>query len=155
MGDPTSLPLLDTDSTDTPKIDIQTQIYIVSGTLGGVILLLILLVLALSLSIAKIKDQTKERQSKYELQNRPNDNFSSPRGYGVSDHVSSSYTNNAFNGGQEMEERAVDSKTTADRMGYEMYNGRANAENSNGDETDDSAVNIYSTRESLYTTENV
>ena len=45
------------------------------------------------------------------------------------DHVSSSYTNNAFNGGHEMEERAVDSKTTADRMGYEMYNGRANAEN--------------------------
>lgn len=26
---------------------------------------------------------------------------------------------------------------------------------SNGDETDESAVNIYSTRESLYTTENV
>ena len=45
------------------------------------------------------------------------------------DHVSSSYVNNAFNGGHEMEERAVDSKTTADRMGYEMYNGRSNAEN--------------------------
>ena len=45
------------------------------------------------------------------------------------DHVSSSYVNSAFNGGHEMEERAVDSKTTADRMGYEMYNGRTNAEN--------------------------
>jgi len=126
--DPTSLPLLDT--TDPPKIDIQTQIYIVSGTLGGIILLLILLVLALSVSIARIKDQLQGgRQSKYELQHRPAENVSSPRGYGASDHVSSSYVNNAFNGGHEMEERAVDSKTTADRMGYEMYNGRSNAEN--------------------------
>ena len=36
------------------------------------------------LDFNRIKDQMKERQSKYELQNRPNDNFSSPRGYGVS-----------------------------------------------------------------------
>ena len=40
-----------------------------------------------------------------------------------------SYVNNAFNGSHEMEERRADSKTTAERMGYEMYNGRAVTEN--------------------------
>lgn len=44
-----------------------------------------------------------------------------------------SYVNNAFNGGHEMEERRADSKTTAERMGYEMYNGRAVTENRNSE----------------------
>ena len=35
--------------------------------------------------ISRIKDQLKGRQSKYELQNRPTENLSTPaRGYGVS-----------------------------------------------------------------------
>lgn len=34
-------------------IDTQTQIYIIAGTLGGILLLLILLVIALALSLAK------------------------------------------------------------------------------------------------------
>jgi len=131
------LPPLDVESTlattEQPlsnSVDLQTQIYIVSGTLGGVILLLILLVLALALSIARIKDQLQSRQGKYEIQNRPAENLTSPsRQFGVNDNVNTSYVNNAYNGGHEMEERAVDSKTTAERMGYEMYNGRTNGEN--------------------------
>ena len=47
----------------------------------------------------------------------------------IADNVNSSYVNSAFNGGHEMEERPVDSKTAAERMGYEMYNGRRNTEN--------------------------
>ena len=47
----------------------------------------------------------------------------------ITDNVNMSYVNNAFNGGHEMEERRADSKTTAERMGYEMYNGRALTEN--------------------------
>ena len=47
----------------------------------------------------------------------------------ITDNVNMSYVNNAFNGGHEMEERRADSKTTAERMGYEMYNGRAVTEN--------------------------
>ena len=39
----------------------------------------------LSFDISRIKDQLKGRQSKYELQNRPTENLSTPaRGYGVS-----------------------------------------------------------------------
>ena len=34
----------------------------------------------------------------------------------IADNVNTSYVNNAFNGGHEMEERAVDSKTTAERI---------------------------------------
>ena len=47
----------------------------------------------------------------------------------LSDNVNSSYVNAAFNETHEMEERGVDSKTTAERMGYEMYNGRPHVEN--------------------------
>ena len=47
----------------------------------------------------------------------------------ITDNVNMSYVNNAFNGSHEMEERRADSKTTAERMGYEMYNGRAVTEN--------------------------
>ena len=47
--------------------------------------------------------------------------------------AAAAYDNTAFNGGgHEMEERTttvVDSKTAADRMGYDMYNGRATTEN--------------------------
>lgn len=114
--------------TATDKLELQTQIYIVSGTLGGVILLLILLVLALALAIARIKDQLQDRHQKYipaEISTNPS------RGYRAEDNVNTSYVNDAFNGGHEMEERGVESKTTAERMGYEMYNGRPNAENRN------------------------
>lgn len=127
------IPPLDA-TTDTPLVPLQTQIYIVSGTLGGVILLLILLVLALALSIARIKDQLPRSQAKYELQNRPIENLPTPsRQFGVTDIVNTSYVNNAYTEGHEMEERAVDSKTTAERMGYEMYNGRTNGENRNSE----------------------
>lgn len=128
-------PQLDAEDDTSNKLELQTQIYIVSGTLGGVILLLILLVLALALAIARIKDQLqgKGSQQKYipaEISTSPPSRQNS-KGLRAEDNVTSSYVNDAYNGSHEMEERGVDSKTTAERMGYEMYNGRPNVEHSN------------------------
>ena len=42
-------------------LDLQTQLYILSATFGGVIFLLIILVLVLALSVARIKEQLHQR----------------------------------------------------------------------------------------------
>ena len=47
-------------ATQAGMLDLQTQLYILSATFGGVIFLLILLVLVLALSVARIKEQLHE-----------------------------------------------------------------------------------------------
>ena len=51
-----------TENPDTPenKLNIQNQIYIISGALGGGILLLILLVWPLTLSVTRVKKQIQK-----------------------------------------------------------------------------------------------
>jgi len=108
-----------TESSATPKIDVQMQIYILSGAFGGVIILLIALVLALALSIARIKDQLRghQRYQPNEVKNRPTENILST---------------NVTAGGND--------QVTAQQMGYEMYSGRSYPENNNAGMNNDQSV---------------
>jgi len=47
------------------KVDLQTQVYIISGTFGLVAFLLIVLLLSLALSVSKIKEQILDSESRY------------------------------------------------------------------------------------------
>lgn len=105
-----------------PLIDYQTQIYIVSGTLGGILLLLILLVIALALSVAKLKDQVNKKHQRYIVPDDQNANTQSPKRGGE---AVLAYDNSAFNG-HEMQERRVDAKQDIEQRGYTIYNGRSN-----------------------------
>eukprot|EP00094_Tigriopus_californicus_P000074 TCALIF_00071-PB protein Name:"Protein of unknown function" AED:0.03 eAED:0.03 QI:173/1/1/1/0.4/0.66/6/179/215 len=109
-----------------PSIDYQTQIYIVSGTLGGILLLLIILVLALALSVAKLKDQLEKRQKSYLVDdNNINHN---PDAAGLGRDQIHAYDNSAFTGvgdATEMQERSVDAKMEIARRGYTVYNGNS------------------------------
>ncbi|XP_059082816.1 uncharacterized protein LOC131880250 isoform X4 [Tigriopus californicus] len=119
-----------------PSIDYQTQIYIVSGTLGGILLLLIILVLALALSVAKLKDQLEKRQKSYLVDdNNINHN---PDAAGLGRDQIHAYDNSAFTGvgdATEMQERSVDAKMEIARRGYTVYNGNSH-ENSYADPAD-------------------
>lgn len=118
------------DTTDGGSIDLQTQIYIITGVYGGILLLLILLALALALSIAKLKDQISRDMDRY-----------SPepiRKPGSTNQQIYAYENGAYNngaadpersgggGGGGMQERSVDGADDLERMGYTVYSGNRN-----------------------------
>lgn len=98
----------------TGPMDIQTQLYIISGTFGAVVFLLILLVLTLALSVAKIKDQLCDSEARY-----------IPGKEQIH-----GYQNGAFNGGGDVvrgvNERSVDKDNHNDLkdLGYTIYNGK-------------------------------
>jgi len=119
------------------RLSIQNQIYIISGTFGGLLLLLILLVLALALAIARMKRQLGRRQDNYlssdDMESK------SPGAAGNNGNINA-YVNEGFiTNSHEMEERGsraprFEPQTTAaaagaaaageahvNRMGYEVY----------------------------------
>jgi len=99
-----------TNDSAAPKIDLQMQIYILSGAVGGVLVLLIILVLALALSIARIKDLLRDYQSPNDYKKGPSESI-----YGVT----------KANSGPDTSNQIADFKSTAEQMGYEMYSGNA------------------------------
>lgn len=117
-------------------ISVQTQIYIVTGILGGMILLLIILVLALALSLVRLRKNIYSRQNRYATASNNsldgaggnNQNVAQISAHGEREHIHA-YDNNAFGGGgggnnHEMQERRVDAAKDLERMGYSVYNGR-------------------------------
>jgi len=99
------------------KVELQTQVYIISGTFGIVSFLMILLLLSLALSVAKIKDQIMDTESRYVVDRE--------------DRVTG-YQNGGFSSGhmsqRYQEERSVDGDLK--NMGYSIYSGnnRGNSE---------------------------
>jgi len=107
---------------DDGSLDIQTQIYIVCGVYGGILLLLIILVLVLALTISRLKEQMSGDLDRY-----------IPTNFGA---IASqqqqifAYENGAFNGivqqqdtdrsNPGMRERSVDGD---DLEGYTVYSG--------------------------------
>lgn len=96
-------------------VDLQTQVYIISGTFGLVAFLLIVLLLSLAFSVAKIKDQLLDTESRYIV-----DREDRVRGY----------QNGGYHGGDMVQhggpERSVDRDSdTRDlsKMGYSIYSG--------------------------------
>lgn len=106
----------------TSKLDLQTQLYIISGTFGAVVFLLILLVLTLALSVAKIKDQLCDSEARYIPSGKEQIH---------------GYQNGAFNGGADVvrnaNERSVDRDNNSDLkdLGYTIYNGKRNSSREN------------------------
>jgi len=101
----------------TGPLDIQTQLYIISGVFGAVVFLLILLVLTLALSVAKIKDQLCDSEARYV----------------PGKEQIHGYQNGAFNGGGDVvrgvNERSVDKDNHNDLkdLGYTIYNGKGHS----------------------------
>jgi len=102
---------------ETGPLDIQTQLYIISGVFGAVVFLLILLVLTLALSVAKIKDQLCDSEARYV----------------PGKEQIHGYQNGAFNGGGDVvrgvNERSVDKDNHNDLkdLGYTIYNGKGHS----------------------------
>jgi len=100
-------------------LDLQTQLYILSATFGGVIFLLILLVLVLALSVARIKEQVNERLRDERGLGRPS----------TGSRETFAYENGAFSTGPHnghingVNERSVDGEDLQ-KLGYTMYSGR-------------------------------
>jgi len=99
----------------TGSLDLQTQLYIISGTFGAVVFLLILLVLTLALSVAKIKDQLCDSEARY-IPGREQIH---------------GYQNGAFNGGADVvrgvNERSVDGHSDLEKLGYTIYSGKGSS----------------------------
>jgi len=110
----------------------QKQIYIISGTFGGLLLLLILLVLALALAIARMKNQLKQRQDNY-LSSEDMDSKSPGNTAAAGNNGNiNAYVNEGFNNSHEMAERREvrgssagtprePVQTEVNRLGYEVY----------------------------------
>jgi len=92
------------------KVDLQTQVYIISGTFGLVAFLLIVLLLSLALSVSKIKEQILDSESRYVVEREDRIAGYQNGGYS-SGQVSSRY----------QEERSVDGDLK--NMGYSIYSG--------------------------------
>eukprot|EP00092_Neocalanus_flemingeri_P008134 GFUD01008774.1.p1 GENE.GFUD01008774.1~~GFUD01008774.1.p1 ORF type:complete len:178 (+),score=48.06 GFUD01008774.1:54-587(+) len=103
------------ESQETGSLDLQTQLYIISGTFGAVVFLLILLVLTLALSVAKIKDQLCDSEARYV----------------PGKEQIHGYQNGAFNGGADVvrgvNERSVDGHSDLEKLGYTIYSGKGNS----------------------------
>jgi len=107
------------------RITPQIQIYIVAGTLGGVVFILIILILALALSVSKIKDQLSSSNTRY----TPVTNNPQAKGGEIF-----AYDNGAYNGSRDaqdrrpvdgdMQERIAEGNDDLEKMGYSVYNGR-------------------------------
>jgi len=97
-------------------LDLQTQLYILSATFGGVIFLLIILVLVLALSVARIKEQLHQRLREERTSRRSGGSTT----YG--------YENGGFHGpanGHAVNERSVDVEPDLEQLGYTQYRGGA------------------------------
>jgi len=122
---------------------LRKTLWIVTGALGGVLLLVLILVLALAVAVSRIKSQFTSKRERYVHSSSIEDNntgaISSPnirQGRPSPRQEIHAYDNSAFNpGAHEMEERRDrDSKVEVERLGYEMYNGKH--ENSYADPAD-------------------
>jgi len=105
----------DTSNKGDGSIDLQTQVYIIAGVYGAVMLILIILVLVLTLSIAKLRDQLRGDLDRY-VPADPQQIFA--------------FENGAFNGVAEIEknnpgmrERSVDGDDL-EELGYTVYTGK-------------------------------
>jgi len=119
---------------------LRKTLWIVTGALGGVLLLVLILVLALAVAVSRIKSQFTSKRERYVHSSSIEDNntgaISSPnirQGRPSPRQEIHAYDNSAFNpGAHEMEERRDrDSKVEVERLGYEMYNGKHENRNPN------------------------
>jgi len=103
------------------NVNLQTQVYIISGTFGIIAFLLIVLLLSLAFSVAKIKNQLLDTESRYIV-----DREERVRGY----------QNGGYHGGGDMiqhggRERSVDPDTRdIAKMGYSVYSGNGRNQSS-------------------------
>jgi len=131
------------ENTTSDVESLRKTLWIVTGALGGVLLLVLILVLALAVAVSRIKSQFTSKRERYVHSSSIEDNntgaISSPnirQGRPSPRQEIHAYDNSAFNpGAHEMEERRDrDSKVEVERLGYEMYNGKH--ENSYADPAD-------------------
>merc|ERR1712141_559545 len=125
------------EDTATDVESLRKTLWIVTGALGGVLLLVLILVLALAVAVSRIRSQFTSKRERYVHSSSVEDNTGaiSPirQGRPSPSQEIHAYDNSAFNpGAHEMEERRDrDSKVEVERLGYEMYNGKHENRNPN------------------------